>query len=148
MNPTRTLEQVIAHESVRRRARKRGSARAFGLVFAGVFALFGLLPLLRHREPRVWLLGAGLGLAIIALLYPRLLDRPNQLWSAFGERLSLVASTVLVAVIYFAVVTPMGAIGRLRGKDPLGSKFAPRSPTYWIARDRPAPTAESLTRQF
>ena len=140
---------MIAHESIRtHRERKRGSARAFGLAFAAVFALVGVFPIVRHREPRLWWLGAALALATVAVGYPRILDAPNRLWLAIGERLSLVTSTILVAVIYFVVVTPLGLFARLRGKDPLKTKFARTSSTYWIARDRADLTAESLTRQF
>ena len=140
---------MTALDSVRtHRARKRGSARSFGLAFAGLFALLGLFPLLRHREPRFWWVGAAVALGVTALFYPRILDAPNRLWLAIGERLSLVTSTILVVVIYFVVVTPMGVFARLRGKDSLKTRFAPDKPTYWIARDRADLTAESLTRQF
>jgi hypothetical protein len=140
---------VIAHESGEtHRARKRGSPRSFGLAFAAVFALVGLFPVLRHREPRIWFLGASLALVLIAFAYPRMLEAPNRLWQAIGEKLSLVTSTILVAVIYFVVVTPMGILARMRGKDALKLKVAPESSTYWIVRDRADLTAESLTRQF
>ena len=140
---------MIAHESgENHRVRKWGSPRSFGLAFAAVFAVIGLFPLLRHREPRLWFLGASLALTFTALAYPRVLDAPNRLWLAIGERLSLVASAIIVTIIYFVVVTPMGVFARLRGKDPLRLKFDPESPTYWIVRDKPDLTAESLTRQF
>ena len=104
--------------------------------------------MVRHREPRLWLLGAALVLAVIALTLPRLLDWPNRIWLALGERLSLVTSTILVALIYFLIVTPMGVFARLRGKDSLRIRFAPEDKTYWTVRDRADLTAESLTRQF
>ena len=130
------------------RTRKRGSSRSFGFAFAALFALLGLFPLLRHREPGLWWLGAAVAVGVAALFYPRILDAPNRLWLVIGERLSLVTSTILVVVIYFVVVTPMGIFARLRGKDSLKTRFAPDRTTYWIARDRADLTAESLTRQF
>ncbi|HUQ98644.1 MAG TPA: SxtJ family membrane protein [Gemmatimonadaceae bacterium] len=140
---------MLAHETAQsHRARKRGSARSFGLAFATVFALLALFPLLRHQQPRLWLLAPSLVLGLVALVAPRILDAPNHLWLAIGERLSRVTSTILVTVIYFVVLTPMGIFARLRGKDSLKTSFAPPNPTYWIARDRPDPTVEGLTRQF
>jgi hypothetical protein len=140
---------VIAHESGQKhRTHKRGSARSFGLTFAALFAIVGLFPVLRHREPRLWLLGLAFALAAVAAVYPRTLEAPNRLWLAIGDRLSLVTSTILVALIYFLIVTPMGVFARLRGKDSLKIKLTPESPTYWIVRDRADLTAESLTRQF
>ena len=139
---------MIAHETVRPRARKRGSARAFGLTFAAVFAVLGLFPLIRHGQPRGWLIVAALVLALLAVAAPRILDAPNRAWLWIGERLSVVTSTVLIGVIYFVVVTPMGIIARLRGKDPLRKRFESNRTTYWISRDRADLTAESLTRQF
>jgi cell division protein FtsW (lipid II flippase) len=140
---------VIAHETgLTHRTRKRGSARAFGLAFAAVFGVFALFPIVRHREPRAWLLAAAVVLALISVIVPRILDAPNRLWLAIGERLSLVTSTILVTAIYFVVIAPMGIFARIRRKDALKLGFVRKSSSYWIARDRPDLTPESLTRQF
>jgi hypothetical protein len=107
-----------------------------------------MVPVLRHRDLRVWALGASAALTVVAVFYPRILDAPNRAWLALGERLSIVTSTMLLGIIYFVVLTPIAVFARLRGKDALKTTFAPERSTYWMARDKPDPSTKSLTRQF
>ena len=125
-----------------------GSERAFGLVFAGVFVVVGLFPLLASAAPRWWAFGVAAALVGVALLVPRLLTLPNRLWHRLGLLLQRIAHPVVLAFVYFAVVTPTGLLLRAFGKDPLRLRFDPSAASYWIVRQPPGPEPGSMANQF
>jgi hypothetical protein len=136
-------EPAIAH-----RRTVVGSNRTFGVVFAVVFAVIALWPLLAGHAPRLWasvLAAAFLG---VALFVPTLLAPLNRAWFHLGLALHRVINPVVMAVIYYGTVVPIGLILRARGKDPLRLKRDPEATTYWIARDPPGPPRGSMTKQF
>jgi hypothetical protein len=136
-------EPVISH-----RRTEIGSNRAFGIVFAVVFAIITLWPLLSGRAPRLWAaVIAGIFLAA-ALFAPKILSPLNRAWFRLGLALHRVVNPVVMAVIYYGTVVPIGLILRLRGKDPLRLKRDADATTYWISRDPPGPPRGSMTRQF
>lgn len=125
-----------------------GSERAFGFVFAVVFVVVGLFPLLGSTAPRWWALGVAAALVGVALLVPRLLTVPNRLWHRLGLLLQRVAHPLVLAFVYFAVVTPTGLLLRTFGKDPLRLRFDPSAASYWIVRQPPGPEPGSMANQF
>ena len=125
-----------------------GSDRGFGIVFAFVFTAIGLFPLLRGASPRGWSLAVAGGFLAVALVKPTWLAPLNTLWFRFGLLLQRVVHPIVLAVIYFAVVTPTGLIMRALGKDPLRLRFDPDAASYWILRDPPGPEPESMKQQF
>lgn len=125
-----------------------GSDRAFGLVFAGVFAVIGLFPLLGGRPPRLWaLLIAGLFVAV-ALIRPRWLGPANRLWLAFGLLLHRITSPVVLGLLFFVVFTPMGLLMRLMRKDPLRLRWDASASSYWLHRNPPGPEPDTMRNQF
>jgi hypothetical protein len=123
------------HETLRPDEPPAGpSDRSFGLVFAGFFGFLGVLALWRGHGPwPVWIVlcAAFVGLA---LLTPALLGPFNRLWMRLGRLLSRIVNPIVMTVLFFGVVTPVGWLMRLTGKDPLRLKFEPRAETYWITR--------------
>ena len=139
-----THERLVSDES----AAAIGSNRAFGIVFAVVFAAIGLWPLPGGGPPRGWALIAAAALLAVALVRAAWLTPFNRVWFRFGLLLQRVVHPVVLAVIYFGVVTPTGLVLRALGKDPLRRRREPDAATYWIRRDPPGPERESMTRQF
>ena len=125
-----------------------GSDRSFGIVFAVVFTAIGLFPLLRGASPRSWSLAVAGGFLAVALVKPPWLAPLNTLWFRFGLLLQRVVHPIVLAVIYFAVVTPTGLVMRALGKDPLRLRFDPDAASYWILRDPPGPEPGSMKQQF
>ncbi len=125
-----------------------GSDRGFGAVFAVVFGLAGLLPMLSGREPRLWALGMAVLVAICALIKPSLLRPFNGVWFAFGQALHHVVTPVVMGLLFFLVVTPVGIAMRLSGKDPMHRKRDPGAASYWSARCPPGPGPGSMKHQF
>lgn len=124
------------------------SDRSFGLVFAVVFLVVASLPLVRGGSIRLWALPVSAAFLGVALLSPRWLAPLNRVWTRFGLLLHSIVSPVALAVVFFGVVLPTGVLLRAFGKDPLRLKRDPAAGTYWIERDPPGPTAESLRNQF
>lgn len=138
-----------AHEDLDRREEIRGSGdRAFGLVFTVVFAVVGLLPLLGGARVRGWALAlSGLFLAA-ALLRPGVLAPLNRAWTRFGALLHRVVSPLVLAFLFYGVVTPTGLLARAFGKRPLALRFEPDAESYWIPREPPGPAPETMKNQF
>ena len=139
----------MAHEDLSREQQVEGSSdRAFGLVFAGVFLVIAGWPLIDWETPRWWAVGVAAVLGVIAMVRPALLAAPNRLWIKFGVLLGNVVGPVAVGILFYGVFTPMGALMRLTGKDPLRLKLDRGADSYWIARKPPGPPPDSLTNQF
>jgi hypothetical protein len=117
-------------------------------VFAGVFALYGCLPLIHSATPRWWSFAATIALATIAFIRPEMLRPYNRAWLMFGRLLHRIVSPLVMGVIFFLCVTPIAYIMRFRGKDVLLLKRRPDLTSYWIPRGLSAPTSESMKRQF
>jgi len=126
----------------------RGGARKNALVVALVLAGLAAWNVHRHRLLLVEVLG-GLALALcaVALISPTWTERFNRGWMAFAAALGYVNSRVVLFLVYYLVVTPLGVILRLTGHDPL-SRRAPRRESYWIPRETPRQPRSGFERPF
>jgi Saxitoxin biosynthesis operon protein SxtJ len=117
-------------------------------VFAALFSIIGLLPLLRLEQPRWWALGVAAAFALVAVIRPGLLHPLNRAWLALGRLLHRVVSPLVMGAVFFLCVTPVAWIMRLRGKDVLSLARRPDLSSYWITREPSPPPAETMKRQF
>jgi hypothetical protein len=125
-----------------------GSERSFGLVFTAFFLLVGLWPLKSGGEPRLWALGAATAFLLAALVAPKALRPLNLLWFKFGMLLHHVVTPLVMGLLFFLTVTPVGLLMRATGKDPMRLKRDPSAASYWIMRTPPGPAPESMKTQF
>jgi hypothetical protein len=114
---------------------QRRSFRAekeFGLVVGGVFVLLGGWWLYRGKFATVApvLLTLGALLILFGLTWPRALVWPNRAWMFVAEVLSWITTRIILGLVFFLVVTPIGVVKRLSGWDPLGRRGA-RGTSYW-----------------
>lgn len=125
------------------------SERSFGLVFAAVFAVIGIYGLYKGWVPVAsvtWLV-AGLLLALIAVVSPKLLAPFNRAWFRLGLLLNKIVSPVVLGIIFFGLLTPVAVLARLFGRQVLLLK--PRSvSSYWVMRSPPGPASDSFKNQF
>lgn len=122
-----------------------GSERGFGLVFAGVFAIFAGLPLLHGSPPRLWPLPVAALFLAAALLRPAILAPLNRLWFRFGLALGQVMTPVMMALLFVAAVIPTALLMRLLRKDPMHRRLAPEAETYWERREhQPGPMRDQF----
>ena len=137
------------HEDFSRtHAVKASSNRSFGWVFTAVFLIIGLWPLFNGRGLRWWSLIIAALFMLITFVAPALLALPNRLWLRFGLLLNRIISPVVLAFLFYAVITPMGALMRAFGKDSLRLRRDHADGSYWIKRDPPGPKPDSLHHQF
>jgi Saxitoxin biosynthesis operon protein SxtJ len=125
-----------------------GTERNFGIVFAVVFSFIGLAPLYRSGYVRWWAIVICVVFLICAFIAPRLLRPLNILWFKFGLLLHHVVNPIIMGVLYFGAIVPMGLLVRVLGKDLLHLKFDKAAASYWILRDPPAPPPGNMTKQF
>ena len=97
---------------------------------------------------RSWALVVAIALFLSAYLWPRLLAPFNWTWLKLGLLLHACVSPVLMAVLFYSTLTPIGLVLRLFGRDLLGLRFDRAAATYWILRQPPGPSPDSMPRQF
>ena len=137
------------HENLERDSVVKGpSDRNFGLVFTAVFLLIGVLPLAFGHALHVWSLIVAAAFGAVSAVAPGLLAPLNRLWTRFGLLLHKIVSPIVLGIMFFLVITPMGLVMRLFGKDPLRLRIDRSASTYWIGRTPPGPPADSFIDQF
>ena len=138
-----------SHESAaRNQVVKVSSNRSFGLVFTFFCAIVGGLSYYHNGAHWHWWLTASAVFALLALAAPSVLAPANKLWSKFGLMLHAIMSPIILAILFFVFVTPIGLLMRLTGKDPLRRRFEPATKCYWILREPPGPAPETFKNQF
>ena len=115
---------------------KISSNRGFGVVFFVVFLLIALYPVINNEEIRAWSLIVSLIFLVLGLLNSKILNPLNQIWFKFGVLLGRIISPLIMAIIFFFVVTPIGLIMRILGKDILNLRYNTKK-TYWIEKTGP-----------
>tara|TARA_B100000683_G_C12039709_1_gene369812 strand:- start:119 stop:505 length:387 start_codon:yes stop_codon:yes gene_type:complete len=123
---------------------KLPSNRNFGIVFAIVFLIISLWPLLSQNEIRFWSLIISIIFLSLGLINSKLLLPLNKIWFKFGIFLGNFIAPIIMGVIYFFVVTPTGLIMKMLGKDLLNLKKSNKD-SYWIKKDN---SNNSLKNQF
>ena len=115
---------------------KINSNKSFGIVFSIVFFLIALYPLTYYGEIRVWSGIVSLIFVVIALFNSKILAPLNKLWFKFGIFLGKIISPLVMGMIFFIVVTPIGILMRILKKDLLNLKFN-NNKSYWIEKSEP-----------
>ena len=115
---------------------KISSNRSFGIVFFIVFLLIALYPLINQGEFRLWSLIISFIFFILGILNSKILTPLNKLWFKFGIFLGKIVSPIIMVIIFFFVVTPIGVLMRIFGKDILNLKYN-NNKSYWIEKTGP-----------
>ena len=111
------------------------SNRSFGILFFIVFLIVGLWPLKNGGDPRqLFLIISGIFL-ILGLLNSKILTPLNKIWVKFGELLGKIIAPLVMAIIYFIILTPISLFLRIIGKDLLNLKLNKHN-SYWKKRDK------------
>ena len=125
---------------------KRSSNRSFGLLFFVVFLVLALWPLTKKSEINLYLISIALIFLILGLLNSKILSPLNKAWIKLGEILGRIVAPVVMAIVYFLILTPISLLVRLFGKDLIGMKFSNDiKKSYWIKRKK---NLGSMDKQF
>jgi polyferredoxin len=121
--------------------------RSFGLLVGGLFGVLGLWPVVfRGESARLWALILAAALVLPAVVFPASLRPAHRVWMAIGDALGWVNTRIILGLVYYGVMTPMGVVMRLLGRDPMRRRFEPTADSYRVAR--PARRSDHMARQF
>ena len=115
---------------------KISSNKNFGIVFSIFFLLIAIYSLTNNNELRIWSLVIAIIFLALGLINSKVLTPLNKLWFKFGLLLGRIVSPIIMAVIFFLVVTPTAFIMRIIGKDLLNLKLN-KNKSYWIEKTGP-----------
>ena len=124
--------------------KKMSSNKTFGLLFFVIFLIIAIWPLKDGGSLRFWSVIISSIFLILGLLNSKLLYPLNYLWVKLGEKLGKIISPVVIGIIYFAIITPIGLFLKIIGKDLLSLKFSKKN-SYWIKREK---NISKMERQF
>lgn len=109
--------------------------RQFGTLVGAVCGVIGVWPwVFRQEAPRWWAVGAGGLLMTLGILLPRSLTHVHRAWMKAGHVLGAINTKIILTVIYYGLVTPMGVVMRLFGRDAMHRAFSQEAPTYRVVR--------------
>tara|TARA_B100000575_G_C22928015_1_gene537935 strand:- start:166 stop:543 length:378 start_codon:yes stop_codon:yes gene_type:complete len=123
---------------------KKASNRSFGLLFFIVFLIIACWPLLNSEAIRLWALTISLAFLILGILNSKILAPLNKGWVKFGELLGRIIAPFVMFLVFFIILTPIGIILKMFGKDLLKIKKNRLTKSYWIHRKN----ITSMNRQF
>ena len=115
---------------------KLPSNRSFGFVFAALFFLIGIYLIIHSEELRNWSLLIATLFLLLGAINSKILNPLNFLWFKFGIYLGKIVSPIIMGIIFFLVVTPIGLLMKMFKKDLLNLKYNSKK-TYWIKKTGP-----------
>ena len=113
--------------------KKKGNNRGFGILFFVVFFIISIWPILNDGNLRIWSMIIALIFLILGLLNSKVLNPFRKIWIKFGELLGKIISPIVLFIIFFLLVTPIGLLMKILGKDLLSIKYS-KNKTYWTNR--------------
>ena len=119
--------------------------RSFGILFFIVFLFLSFWPLTKNGSLNFYFLFISLVFLLLGLLNSRILSPLNKVWIKLGEILGKIIAPLVMAVVYFIILTPISLLVRSFGKDLIGLKFKKDINTYWIKRKK---DLGSMDKQF
>lgn len=122
--------------------------RNFGLVVGGAFTALGIFLLVRGAGGYRYFLPLGAGLVVLGLIRPVLLRPLYRAWMALSVVLGWFMTRVILSVLFYLVITPIGVLARLSGKRFLGPETRQSGTGYWNYRNTEVPRKEDYLRQF
>ena len=125
--------------------KSQSSNKSFGLLFFVVFLILALWPLKNGSNINLYFIITSAIFLILGLINSKLLSPLNKSWIKLGEILGMIIAPIVMALVYFIILTPVSFIVRLFGKDLLGLKFLKEKETYWIKRKK---NIGSMKKQF
>ena len=123
---------------------KETSNKSFGILFFFIFLAIGIWPLFSSGDPRLWSLFFSFVFLVLGLLNSKILKPIKDSWIKFGEILGKFIAPIIMAAVFFIILTPTGLLLRIFGKDLLKTKYSKDS-SYWIYRSK---DVGSMKKQF
>lgn len=123
------------------------SDKSFGFTIAGLLTAGAAYSWFEQASDWRWLAVTACVVQLFSLLAPVCLRPFNVLWMAIGHAVSKITNPIVLGIIFFLVVLPVGLLLRLSGKNPLRLKPDRLGTTYWVSRAE-GQESTSFTDQF
>ena len=124
------------------------SLREFGLTVGGILVILGFVALWRHKGSYPYLLVPGAALVILGFAIPAALLPFQKAWMTLAVLIGYFMSRLILVVLFYVVITPIGVITRLSGKDTLDERIQKSRASYWMVRDPAPKDKKSYENQF
>ncbi len=118
--------------------------KSFGILFFIVFLLIAIWPVLESGSVRLWSILISLVFFILGIINSKILTPLKKGWIKLGEILGKFIAPIVMGFVYFIIITPIGILMRLLGKDLLNVKYN-KNKSYWIKRTK---NINTMKRQF
>ena len=122
--------------------------RRFGFAVGFVFLFLGSVLLWRHYRAGWLVISIGTGLVLAAAFVPTMLQWVHGPWMIVSFLLGWIVSGIILTLVFVLVLTPLGLLQRLFGKNAIDIGFKADAPSYWEARKKATPLPEEYERQF
>lgn len=123
---------------------RKNSSKSFGYLFFLIFLGLALWAFVKNQNVNYWFIGISTFFLLLTLTKSKLLNLLNDIWIKFGELLGRIIAPIIMSMIFFLIVTPIGLILKMFHKDLLNLKFN-KNKTYWMKKDK---TIQSMDKQF
>jgi hypothetical protein len=143
-------ETAVHEDFTRTEEVQRSSDRSFGLVIAAAFTIIAFFPLLRSPPGAVrwWALAVAVVFAGCALFWTAPLAPLGRLWFLLGLLFGRIVNPIVLALMFYGAVLPIGLVMRMFGKSPFAAARKVGAGTYWVKREIPGPPPEAMKHQF
>jgi len=126
----------------------RKELREFGLTIGAILVILGGIAIWRGKSVYPYFLGFGIVFIAAGIMLPQILKLPQKLWMGFAVILGFFMSRIILAILFYAVITPIGIITRILGKDILDQRTDRSAGSYWKMRETATKTKESYQNQY
>ena len=128
----------------------KSSNRIFGIVMGSFFLIICIFNIWYDGVIWKYLIFVALFFYSFAILYPRALTKLNYLWFKFGLAINKYTNPIILGLIFYVIITPLGILIKIFGKDLLliKNKYSTSKHTYWIKKDYKQSVKERFEDQF
>jgi len=128
---------------------KKSVLRKFGITLAVILAIIGTIQLLKgHTKIYPWLYSIGVISIVLGIFIPAWLNPIHFAFKKIGCAVGALFTGLILVIVFYIVLTPIGLIARLFGKNFLDINWAKRANTYWIKKEQLNEGTERYERQF
>ena len=122
--------------------------KEFGLTIGAILVILGLVVLYKNKPMYPYLLGVGVVFITAGLLFSSILKPLQKAWMALSIVIGFFVSRIILTILFYLVITPIGIVIRLMNKDILDERIDKRKDSYWHIRDAKKEPKESYENQY
>jgi hypothetical protein len=135
-------------EEIRNIKSNRKDLRNFGLLMGSILVLIGSWFMWRQRPYYPYFMGVGAFLAVAGVVFAPLLKPLHRAWMALAACMGWVMTRLILAILFYAIITPLSLLSRIVGKRFLDTGWDEPRKSYWNYRPKEGATSKSCEKQY